>query len=197
MRDINELFSDVLPFIKDSDLRERLVLILSEYTPAYWYVEGASSTGKYHPEFASGDGGLMRHSKAAMAIGNELLLNPLFGDKFNDHQKDLLLISLLIHDLLKYNYPNKEEYTRFDHPILMANYVMDNYELWDISKEDAEYMAEVISSHMGPWTTSQYAKGVELPVPQSDAQIFVHLCDYLASRKLINIKFDEKSLILK
>ena len=43
----------------------------------------------------------MRHSKAAMFIGNEILNNPLFGDNFSSYQKDLLLMSLLIHDGLK------------------------------------------------------------------------------------------------
>ena len=194
-RNITERFSDVLPFIKDNDLRDRLVLILDEYLPNYWFSVEASSTGKYHPRYAAGEGGLLRHSKAAMAIGYELLQNPLFGDKYSDRQKDLLLMSLLIHDGLKYNF-EKEQYTRFDHPVLMAKFIMDNHELWDISEEDAKFMSNVVASHMGPWNTSKYDKTV-LPVPETDEQKFVHLCDYLASRKLLNVDFDEDGLIIR
>ena len=192
-RDIANKFSDCLALIKEEDLRESLKLILEEYLPNYWFHVGASSTGKYHPDYAAGDGGLMRHSKAAMFIGNELLNNPLFGDNFSTHQKDLLLISLLIHDGLKYNF-EKEEYTNFAHPKLMAKFVLDNHEMWDISFDDAEYMAKTIASHMGPWNTNKYDKTI-LPIPETKEEYFVHLCDYLASRKLINIQFDKNSMI--
>jgi hypothetical protein len=194
-RNITKNFSDVLPFIQDNDLRERLVLILDEYLPNYWFSVGASSTGKYHPSYAAGEGGLLRHSKAAMAIGYELLENPLFGNSFSAREKDLLLIALLIHDGIKYNF-EKEEHTRFDHPVLMARFIMDNYQLWDISEEDATFMSNVVASHMGPWNTSKYDQTV-LPVPETEAQKFVHLCDYLASRKLLNVYFDEDGLIIR
>ena len=192
-RDIENRFSDCLSLIKEDGLRESLKVILDEYLPNYWFHEGASSTGKYHPDYAAGDGGLMRHSKAAMFIGKDILDNPLFGDNFSSHQKDLLLMSLLIHDGLKYNF-EKEKYTNFAHPILMAKFIMDNYELWDLSYDDAEYMSRVIASHMGPWNKSQYDKTI-LPIPETKEEVFVHLCDYLASRKLINIHFDDNSMI--
>lgn len=194
-RRIEERFSDCLSIISEEDLRESLKLILDEYLPNYWFEEGASSTGKYHPNFASGKGGLMRHSKAAMFIGYDILQNPLFGDNFSTHQKNLLLMSLLIHDGLKYNF-EKEDHTNFAHPILMAKFILDNHENWDISFEDAEYMAKAIASHMGPWNTNKYDKTV-LPIPETKEEIFVHLCDYLASRKSIEIKFDDNSMIIR
>ena len=193
-RKIEERFSDCLNLIKSEHLKDVLKLILDEYLPSYWFEVGASSTGKYHPDYAAGTGGLMRHSKAAMFIGNEILNNPLFGDNFSSHQKDLLLMSLLIHDGLKYNY-EKEKYTNFAHPVLMSKFVLDNHEMWDLTYDDAEYMSKVIASHMGPWNTSQYDKTV-LPIPESKEEMFVHLCDYLASRKLIEIKFDDNSMII-
>ncbi len=193
-RKIEERFSDCLNLIKSEHLKDVLKLILDEYLPSYWFEVGASSTGKYHPDYAAGTGGLMRHSKAAMFIGNEILNNPLFGDNFSSHQKDLLLMSLLIHDGLKYNF-EKEKYTNFAHPVLMSKFVLDNHEMWDLTYDDAEYMSKVIASHMGPWNTSQYDKTV-LPIPESKEEKFVHLCDYLASRKLIEIKFDDNSMII-
>ncbi len=192
-RNIENRFSDCLSLIKNDHLKEVLKLILDEYLPNYWFTIDASSTGKYHPKYAAGEGGLMRHSKAAMFIGNEILNNPLFGDNFSSYQKDLLLMSLLIHDGLKYNY-EKEKYTNFAHPILMSKFIMDNHELWDLSYDDAEYMSKVIASHMGPWNTSKYDKTI-LPIPETKEEYFVHLCDYLASRKIINIQFDENSMI--
>ena len=122
--DREELFLDELGYIKDESLAEsllELINLLSEY----WLEEAASSTGKYHPEYALGKGGLLRHSKAAMRIGYELLNNPCIGDKYTDREKDLMLMSLLVHDGLKLGMP-QEKYTRFDHPILMGKFVLDN-----------------------------------------------------------------------
>ena len=92
--DREELFLDELEYIKDETYQEVLLNIIN-LLPEYWLEEPASSTGKYHPEYALGKGGLLRHSKAAMRIGYELLSNPCIGDKYTDREKDLILISLL------------------------------------------------------------------------------------------------------
>ena len=61
---IEELFDKELSYIKDENIRKSLIELL-KILPDYWYEVPASSTGKYHPEYALGDGGLLRHSKAA------------------------------------------------------------------------------------------------------------------------------------
>ena len=78
---IEELFDKELSYIKDENIRKSLIELL-KILPDYWYEVPASSTGKYHPEYALGDGGLLRHSKAAMRIGYELLCDPSIGDKY-------------------------------------------------------------------------------------------------------------------
>ena len=190
--DREELFLDELELISDDKLSECLLNIIN-MLPDYWLVEAASSTGKYHPEYALGDGGLLRHSKAAMRIGYELLSNPCIGDKYTPREKDLMLMSLLVHDGLKLGLP-KEKYTRFDHPILMGKFIIDNYKEIGITKEDAEFMDNVIKTHMGPWTTD-YDGNEVLEKPKNKYQNFVHMCDYLASRKCILVPFDENNNI--
>ena len=187
-----EMFLDELELIKDDELSESLLKII-EMLPEYWFNEPASSTGKYHPEYALGDGGLLRHSKAAMRIGYELLNDPSIGDKYTSHEKDLMLMSLLVHDGLKLGLP-QEKYTRFDHPILMGKFIIDNYKEIGITKEDAEFMDNVIKTHMGPWTTDYNGNEV-LERPKNKYQNFVHMCDYLASRKCILVPFDENNNI--
>ncbi|MBR2677930.1 MAG: hypothetical protein IKE63_00740 [Bacilli bacterium] len=187
-----EMFTDELRLIKDKDLRESLVKIIN-MLPEYWLHEAASSTGKYHPEYALGEAGLLRHSKAAMRIGYELLNDPCIGDKYTSREKDLMLMSLLIHDGLKLGDP-QERYTRFDHPILMANFLNEKYNEFDLSKEDAKFMGEVIKTHMGPWTTDYNGNEV-LEKPKTKYQNFVHMCDFLASRKCLLVPFDKNNKI--
>ena len=188
-----ELFLDELELIKDENLADSLLAIL-DILPKYWFTEAASSTGKYHPEYALGEGGLLRHSKAAMRIGYELLMDPCIGDKYTDREKDLMLMSLLVHDGLKLGLP-KEKYTRFDHPILMADFIMKNRKDLNLSEEDAKFMGDVIRTHMGPWITDYNGNEV-LEKPKTKYQTFVHMCDYLASRKCILVPFDDINNII-
>ncbi len=187
-----EMFLDELELIKDDSLSESLLKIINSL-PDYWFHEAASSTGKYHPSYALGDAGLLRHSKAAMRIGYELLNDPCIGDKYTNHEKDLMLMSLLVHDGLKLGNP-KERYTRFDHPILMANFIEEKRNDFDLTEEDAKFMADVIKTHMGPWTTDYNGNEV-LEKPKTKYQSFVHMCDYLASRKCLLVPFDEDNNI--
>ena len=187
-----DIFEEELTYIQDKDLKESLLKII-ESLPDYWLTEPASSTGKYHPEYALGEGGLLRHSKAAMRIGYELLINPSIGDKYTKREKDLLLMSLLVHDGLKLGLP-QEKYTRFDHPILMGQFLLDHCKEFNLSKEDANFMNDVIKTHMGPWITDYNGNDV-LEKPKTKYQNFVHMCDYLASRKCLLVPFDQQNHI--
>ncbi len=189
---IETMFDKEISYIKDNQIKSAMVKLLN-ILPEYWFEVPASSTGKYHPEYALGDGGLLRHSKAAMRIGYELLSDPSIGEKYTDHEKDLMLVSLLVHDGLKSGNP-KEKYTRFDHPILMANYILEKHEEIGISKVDATFCADVIKTHMGYWTTD-YDGNEVLEKPKTKYQNFVHMCDYLASRKCILVPFDKDNKI--
>ena len=187
-----EMFLDELGYISDENYADCLLKII-EMLPEYWFHEAASSTGKYHPGYALGEGGLLRHSKAAMRIGFELLSNPSIGEKYTSREKDLMLMSLLVHDGLKSGNP-QEKYTRFDHPILMAKFIVDNQKKIGLNKEDAEFMSDVIKTHMGPWITD-YDGNEVLEPPKTKYQNFVHMCDFLASRKCLLVPFDKDNHI--
>lgn len=187
-----EVFTNEINYIKDEKIKKSLEEMIN-LLPDYFFSVEASSTGKYHPSYALGEGGLVRHTKAAVRIAYELLQDPAIGDKYSDHEKDLMLMGLLLHDGLKLG-KNKERYTRFDHPILMANYIEEEKDKLFLSDEDIKFLQAVISTHMGPWTTDYNGNEI-LEKPKTKFQNFVHLCDYLASRKVILLNFDENNNI--
>lgn len=187
-----EVLKDEINYIKDDRVKESLIYMINKL-PDYFFTVEAASTGKYHPSYAQGEGGLLRHSKAAMRIGYELLSNPAIGDKYTDIQKDLMLMGLLLHDGLKLGFP-QEKYTRFDHPILMANFIENESANLKISSDEVKFVADVIKTHMGVWTTD-YRGNEVLEKPKTKYQNFVHMCDYLASRKCILLPFDENNNI--
>ena len=187
-----EIFSEELKYFKKKDVRDACLEMI-KLLPDYFFEIPAASTGKYHPDYAQGEGGLLRHTKAAVRIGYELLENPAIGSKYTDREKDLMLMALLLHDGLKCGNP-KEQYTRFDHPILMADYVMDNEEKLGLEVEDIELICDCIKTHMGYWTTDYNGEEV-LEKPKTKYQNFVHMCDFLASRKCLLVPFDKNNKI--
>ena len=182
-----EVFKIELNYIKNERIRKSCLEMI-KILPDYFFEIEASSTGKYHPEYALGKGGLLRHTKAAVRIAVDLLSDPSIGDKYTSDEKDLMIMGLILHDGVKCGVP-KERYTRFDHPIMMAEMIMDNEENLDLEMEEIEFVCDVIKTHMGPWTTDY--NGVEvLEKPKTKYQNFVHMCDYLASRKALLVPFD-------
>lgn len=183
----SDVFNKELSYIKNERYKEALRVYL-DLLPDYFYEIPASSTGKYHPSFALGDGGLVRHTKVAVRMANEIIGGKTIGDKFTSDEKDLVLLSLTLHDGLKEGNP-KEKYTRFDHPILMANFVKEHKEKTRLNDKEVELISNMIASHMGEWNTNPYSD-VVLPIPSNKYEKMVHMCDMLASRKFIDIKFN-------
>ena len=180
-------FKQEISYVKDEKLKEDLNILIN-LLPDYFFEIPASSTGKYHPDFALGNGGLVRHTKVAVRFAYELLNNNTTGCKFTDHDKDLIIIALTLHDGLKSGL-NHDKYTKFDHPLLISKYIMENKNKLSMSIDDIRKVCSMIESHMGEWTYDSYNKKEVLPKPKTAEQRFVHMCDYLASRKFIYVKF--------
>jgi 23S rRNA maturation-related 3'-5' exoribonuclease YhaM len=191
----SDIFNKELSYIKSDRLRESERKLL-DLLPDYFYEIPASSTGKYHPSFSLGNGGLVRHTKVAVRIASELFNNNALFTSYNNDEKDLLIMSLLLHDGLKEGIV-KEKYTRFDHPLLVANLIKENADKINLTSEEINIMVESISSHMGPWNTNEPYSSVVLPIPKTKYEQFVHMCDYLSSRKFLDVKFDDNDDIVE
>ena len=187
-----EIFYDEINYIKDENLRKSLGELI-ELLPDYFFREPAASTGKYHPSYAQGEGGLLRHTKAAVRIGYELLSDLSIGKKYTSREKDLMLMALLLHDGFKKGLV-EERYTRFDHPLIASKVILDNYEKVGLSLEGATFISDAIKTHMGDYTVDYNGNEV-LEKPHTKYQNFVHMCDFLASRKCLLVPFNEHNNI--
>jgi hypothetical protein len=181
---MNGHFEQELALIKNTEIRniaEQGVSLL----PEYFYKVPASSTGKYHPSFALGDGGLYRHVRASVGIAVELFR--IYD--FTEYEQDLIVASLILHDGWKQG-ENGSGNTTHTHPIVASKVLKEKVV---VSKEEEEEILAIIcdniSTHMGKWTTSKWDATVLL-APQTEMQKFVHLADYLASRKALEYNFD-------
>ena len=188
-----KVFYKELNYIKNNKYKENAIALIN-LLPDYFFEVPASSTGKYHPSFALNDGGLVRHTKVAVRIAQELFNDESISGAYSNNEKDLMLIALILHDGLKSGF-EKSEYTNFDHPILVSNFIKDNKDKLTFNDKELEFLRTGIESHMGPWNTSNYSE-VILPKPKMRHQRFIHMCDYLASRKFLDVKFDSENNII-
>lgn len=187
----HEVFNKELSYIKDDRIKASTITIL-DMLPDYFYEIPASSTGKYHPEFSLGKGGLVRHVKVAVRLAKELLDNPSIGSKYTNNEKDIMLMSLILHDGLKsglvYN-----RYTQANHPTLIKDFVNENKSKLSLTDNELDLFSHAVESHMGPWNTD-YEEREILPKPKTKYENFVHMCDFLSSKKFLNVKFENNEI---
>lgn len=194
--ELNGRFTVELNYIEDENIR-RFISRCLDMAPDYFFEMPASTTGKYHPAYTLGKGGLVRHVKAAVRIAAELLQI----EQYNNLPKDEIIAALILHDVIKKGNANSR-YTVVEHPILATNFIsqcfgeekdkMSHYvssigmlELTD----SVTCICELIKSHMGQWNTDRSGRAI-MPKPETEAEKFVHLCDYLASRKFITCEVE-------
>ncbi len=185
-----EFFKKELLYIVNDDIREQTKKVL-EHVNEKFFTEPASSTGKYHPHYALGTGGLYRHTRAAVGIANCLLQLDMF-DYFTDRAKDYIIAAIILHDVCKSGKNWEGRYTKHEHPLLAAELVREVLNAdGEPDCEFVECVCPLIESHMGQWNTCRWSH-TRLPIPTDDRQKFVHVCDYLASRKFLEYIFEEE-----
>ena len=182
-------FEEELQMIKDDNIRVAVIEVLKNVKDEFYHA-AASSSSKYHPEYALGDGGLYRHTRAAVKIANDILNLEWFDKEFTDGDKDVILAALILHDTCKSGRDWDSKYTMHTHPIQAANLVEDILRDTEY-KGIGEEIARCIRSHMGQWNEpgrwNKYNDRTILPKPEESDEFVVHLCDYLASRKYLDV----------
>lgn len=212
----SKIFEKEIGFIQNLTIQD-IVKDTLDSAPACIQIISASSTMKYHPaadviigEFNKDGtvttGGLVNHIKTVTGICKCLIETEIFDNTvvMNDIEhkqalKDSALAACILHDCCKPD-DTPKHYTKFDHPVLAAK-LFKNSAMKYINENNNDYMKLVIpwiygaiASHMGEWNTATYAKGIILPKPKTPLEEFVHMCDYISSRKFINFdytKFNE------
>lgn len=188
----SEIFKKELASIENEKIR-KFTETATNNLPQYFFEVAASSTGKYHPTYALGDGGLVRHTKAAVRFANHLLAIEQNKNVFNETERSCIISAIILHDGWKHG-DNGSAFTIHEHPIVCAEWVMNAECLNNIIDDTLrDIIAKAISSHMGEWQISKRGN-IILPKPETDIQKFVHMCDYLASRKDIVVLFDKEEV---
>ena len=178
MRNI-KFFERELNLIVNEDLRSVVKAYMEERTPDYFWTDGASASGKFHPVFSHNIGGLVRHTKAVVLFAEELMRMNTYM-YMRDEYKDYVYAACILHDTQKYGLGVEIDKAKYKNHARNAAYAFNAF-----AKECDYYPSEIllnaIISHMGQWSTDKEDR------PFSPVDRCVHMADYMASRSFIDI----------
>ena len=83
----SKLFENEIKEIQSEDYRDFIRFYFDDCVGNWFWKSGASSSGKFHPKFSQGEGGLARHTKAVVMVCLELLRLSSYAymkDEFKD-----------------------------------------------------------------------------------------------------------------
>lgn len=182
MKNSEKYFDEELKLIQNVTLRDYVATFLDTVVPDYFWTVPASSSGKYHPSFSSGSGGLVKHTQMVVTVVIEMMRL----DEYNcsDDISDSIIAACILHDTFKHGYDDYG-HTVMTHPVIAAEewakFVGNKLGIYGgIYK--LVYLG--ILTHMGQW-------GPEITklIADSDMSDYVrvvHIADYIASRKFFD-----------
>lgn len=175
-----KIFEREIGLIKDEKLKEAVSSYMTDCVADWFYEVGASASGKFHPKFSQGIGGLVRHTKAVVMFAEELLKMSSYA-YMKDIYKDYVIAACIIHDTAKYGLTGEMDKTVYkDH----AENAAKLFESWCLTECDyvpSELMLNAVKAHMGQWSTNREDK------PFTSIDRCVHMADYMASRSFIDV----------
>ena len=191
--DKSNVFKLELSQIKNTELRNAIIDYFENCVPDYFWTMPASTTGKYHPDQDTGDGGLARHSRMVTQVAIAMMQLEMWS-ALKPYEDDIYA-ACLIHDTWKLGdivteYEQGKTYTAHNHPLFASYKFYEFIQTWpnasDELKKHCQIICHCVETHMGQWNKPRFSSaGQVLKKPESAIQKFVHLCDYIASRNFI------------
>lgn len=166
-----EILLDTLTEIVE-EVPQKLVAFVTFFlmqVPESFFTAPASSSGKHHPNFAQGEGGLLRHTLATMEHASRYA--DFLG--LDEYERVLAVVAAMLHDTYKGGTSDEWTHTVSDHGEIAADFIR-HYDF--AADEGTDEIASAVEVHMGRWS--------RLPVyleEMDDLCRCVALADYAAS----------------
>jgi len=194
-----EIIKKLIWLIEDDDLRAFTYFILSQSHPTFWSIP-SSSSGKYHPEYENGDGGLIRHIKVVMALALNAMRRFGYSHEYqsdanqNAKMRDIIAFAVITHDWGKNGHPLKdwgkfttkthgEDTAKIIEEELLPKFIKFFPEIKNQEelKDMVQQACFSIQHHYGIWSKEKLRPSDE---KLNDIARIVHEADYYSSRKI-------------
>lgn len=176
----SKFFEREIQLIESEDLRDFVRFYFDDCVGKWFWLSGASASGKYHPTLSQGEGGLVRHTRAVALMCEELLRMSSYAYMPAEY-KDYARVACLLHDTCKYGDTdeiNKDCYK--EHGAIASEKVSQAWFEF-FGTEVPTLLVMAIRSHMGQWTENREHR------PFTNIDRVVHLADYVVSRSFLDI----------
>ena len=176
----SEFFEREIQFIESVDLQDFVRWFFDTKVGAWFWKSGASASGKFHPQFTKGEGGLVKHTRAVAWMCEELLKMSSYA-YMRPEYKDYARVACLLHDTCKYGSGDTEDKDCYkNHGALAASDVCAAWQEF-FNEPAPQLLTMAIRSHMGQWVEDRNDR------PFTNIDRLVHLADYIASRSFWDI----------
>lgn len=176
----HEFFEKEIELIKDQQVKEFVKYYLDNICPSIFFTCAASESGKHHPAFAKGQGGLIRHTKAVVLFALDILRMSSYAYMKELH-KDYVIAACILHDTCKYGKTESVDKDAYPEHAKNAAELVASAWVQYFNDTPSEFFTNAIRSHMGQWSTDKEDR------PFTSIDRAVHLADYMASRDFISI----------
>jgi 23S rRNA maturation-related 3'-5' exoribonuclease YhaM len=151
-------------YIADERFKEFTELGLFLAPLDFWTLPAARNR-EYHLRSSHGMGGLFRHTQAALYVCSKLIESQSVMRYFSPIRSDVVYSALCLHDIMK---PSGK------HALEVEGHLASLEEKFP---EEYHSVIPLIRTHMGLWLRRKKNH----PAPRTSEEVFVHLCDYIAS----------------
>ncbi len=159
---------------------------INNMVPNIWE-KPTSSTGKYHKRADTGKvPNISEHTFEMLHSGKKVM--KMFGSKEKTGYTDALLLSIALHDILKYGDKGTRKHTTNKHDKMIADNILGNPKIFlkIMSEDEFSMLINNLRFHSGRWSTDADIRNFNFSDRCPEA-MFVHMLDMLSTNDLLKM----------
>jgi hypothetical protein len=161
-----------------------LLLFIEERLPDIWD-RPSSSTGKYHQKQDGTVPSIAEHTYSMTHAASKIV--KMFGFKDKSVENDVFMMSIILHDALKYGPKGTNPHTTKDHDRAMSSLLESNKKLLlkHFTEDGVDALIEGIRFHSGRWSASVPNKNTFDFKDYHPIVMFTHILDMLDTQSCL------------
>lgn len=188
-------FEFELAQISHHTIQDLVRRILREKVPHWFFEINVSNSSFYCSTLTGNPIKLCERTKSSVRLCLMFFANPIIRTQFTSIQRDYVIAALILHDCALRGVTDQPTAQNiFEHPLLLPYLLPDGSN--QIDQGHFNEICRLVASHHGPWRTSDKSQ-YTLPEVQDNSQFYVHICDSLASKPMIQLDLSDDYSITK
>lgn len=159
---------------------------INDMVPDIWD-KPTSSTKKYHKRVDTGEvPSVAEHTFEMLYTGIKIL--SMFENVTKSGYFDAIILSIALHDILKYGPDGNRKHTLREHDKLIADTILGNPKIFSkiMNEKEFEILVDSLRFHSGRWSTDCNGSGFKFSDRCPEA-MFTHMLDMLSTKDCLKV----------